>query len=272
MKRILFSLLAILVSFSLLMSFAACGGDKPKDEGNMETTAVVSDDSNVTEAPIDNEAVSYVVIPESEAVDSSFFDTAAFVGDSVSLKLSNYCDSTFALGNAQFFTSGSLGAGNALWELSDPESVHPTYQGEQMLIEDCVALSDADRVYIMLGMNDLGLYGVEETLANYKTLVDRILEKSSNVQIIVESMTPMTADSPIMGALNNDVIKEYNNELKSLCETEGWLYTDVASVMYDEAGEALRLEYCSDPDSMGIHFTDEGCEAWIDYLKTHTPK
>ncbi len=273
MKKIVFSVVALLMCCCLFMSLTACGGgnsgatNAPSESNPVATDSPVSTDTPVTVAPVD-----YVTIPESEAVEADFFNDCAFVGDSVSLKLSYYCADGVALGNAQFFTSGSLGTNNALWELSNPEQVFPTYQGESMLIEDCVALSGAKRVYIMLGMNDLGLYGIDATVESYKTLVERILEKSPNVQIIIESMTPMTADSPIMGALNNDVIKEYNSRLKEMCEAEGLLFTDVASVMYDASGDALKPEYCSDPDAMGIHFTEAGCEAWVNYLKTHAPK
>ena len=36
----------------------------------------------------------------------------------------------------------------------------------------------------------------------------------------------------------------------------------------DENGDLIP-EYCSDGEDMGIHFTDEGCQKWIEYLKTH---
>ena len=52
----------------------------------------------------------------------------------------------------------------------------------------------------------------------------------------------------------------------------------------DEAGRVLACQavvtgdgegylptaYCSDPQGMGIHFTDTACQVWIDYLRTHT--
>lgn len=273
MKKIVLCILSVLMCMALVMGLTACSGGSTEGTKATEGTAPATTGTPAgTDTPATLAPVDYVTIPESSAVDASFFNDAAFVGDSVSLKLSYYCADGVALGNAQFFTSGSLGTNNALWPLSHPESVHPEYQGEQKLIEDCVALSGAKRVYIMLGMNDLGLYGIDATVESYKTLVDRILEKSPSVQIIIESMTPMTADSPITGSLNNDVIKEYNGRLKELCEAEGWLFTDVASVMYDDSGNALKPEYCSDPEVMGIHFTEAGCEAWVNYLKTHAPK
>lgn len=261
MKNFSIRILLAVVCIMIITMAAACGGN--------EVTNTLPDDSNNTTitAPVIN--------PPSDGdgsnapVDANYFNDAAFVGDSVSLKLNYYCATTGDLGKAQFFTSGSLGAGNALWEVSD-ESVHPSYQGEKMLIEDCLAASGASKVYIMLGMNDIGLYGVDDTVANYETLMDRILAKCPDIQIIIQSMTPMTETSNILGdTLNNQSIKEYNGKLKTLAEERGWGFVDVASVMYDESGSQLNAEYCSDPVDMGVHFTEAGCAAWIDYLKTH---
>lgn len=110
--------------------------------------------------------------------DWSFFDDAVFIGDSVSLKLRNYVieqrktDPGF-LGSAQFLTSGSLGSGNALWEVSD-ESVHPAFQGVKMRLEDSIPLTKAKKVFIMLGINDLNVYGIDGAIDNYTTLLELI--------------------------------------------------------------------------------------------------
>lgn len=199
-----------------------------------------------------------------QPVGADFFNDAVFVGDSVSLRLTYYCQShKGVLGTSQFLTSGSLGSGNALEKISE-DSVHPVYQGEKMLIEDGVKASGAKKVFIMLGMNDIGLYGVEDSVKNMETLVERILEKSPDVEIYIQSMTPMLKETQLK-QLNNPNLDKYNQQLKALCEEKGYHFADVASVMKDEEGNLIP-EYCSDPEGMGIHFTDAGAQAWIDYL------
>ncbi len=211
------------------------------------------------------------LVPEQTAVDGSWFDDAVFVGDSVSLRLNYYESAVDKLGGAQFLTAGSLGSGNALWPVSDG-SVHPAYQGEKMSLEDSVAKSGAKKLYIMLGMNDLAVYGVDGTVENLTTLLKNIQAKTPDLTVFVETMTPMTATSNILGSgLNNDVIREYNKKLEEMCNTNGWYLVDVASVMYAEDG-TLKADYCSDPEDMGVHFTNTGCEAWIQYLLTHVPQ
>ena len=204
------------------------------------------------------------------APDWSWFDDAVFVGDSVSLKLKNYVtkmrqtDPDF-FGKAQFLTSGSLGSGNALWDVSG-ESVHPSFRGEKMLLEDSIPLTGAKKVYIMLGTNDIGLYGIDGAIENMTTLLERILTNAPDVSIYIQSATPICQGAEKKN-LNNANMELYDSKLQSLCEEKGYHFVDVASVMRDENG-FLPLDYCSDPEGLGIHFTDLACEIWLNYLRT----
>ena len=291
MKKHITKFFAVVLCVVMLASFAACGSSSeatadtkaPQETTSAqvttsaatEETQSTTEDSDSGESSSAGDSNTQVNTPgavgESSAVSESYFDNVAFVGDSVSLKLSYYAASTGKLGNAQFFTAGSLGAANALWEVSD-ESVHPSYNGTKMLVEDCIANSGASVVYIMLGMNDIGLYGIDDTISNYEALIGRIKDKAPSVKIVVQSMTPMTSTSTILGSsLNNDNIKTYNSRLSSLCSANGWAFVDVASVMYDAQGINLNRDFCSDPDGLGVHFTEAGCEKWVEYLCTHAP-
>lgn len=207
-------------------------------------------------------------ISKGAEADLSYFDDVVFIGDSVSVMLQYYCASTKALGNAKFLCAGSLSATNALWPVSD-QSVHPTYQGKKMLVEDGVAASGAKKVYIMLGINNIG-YGVTRARDDMVLLIDRILQKAPGCQIYIQSVTPMAETSTIVtNMLNNEKIKEYNNAMLTLCEENGWYFVNVSEVFRDENG-FLPSEDCSDNYSMGIHFTNAAAEKWVNYLRTHT--
>ena len=204
----------------------------------------------------------------------SWFNDAVFVGDSVSLKLTMYESSVDRLGKAQFLTAGSLSATNALWDVSD-RSVHPKYKGKKQKIEDSIAqMKGVKKVYIMLGMNDINAVGINNGIKNFEKLCNKILEKSPDVQIYVQSVTPLMKGSKSSvnkeGKLNNKSIYEYNKKLAALAQKRGWYFVNVSEVMYDDNGY-LKKDYCGDPDGMGLHFTNAGCKAWIDYLLTHTP-
>ena len=199
-------------------------------------------------------------------VDAAWFDDAVFVGDSVTLKLSYYCeDHPEALSDTQFFCAGSLSYTNALWPLDDPDAVHPYYQGQTYLTEDCAKVTGAKKVFIMLGMNDIGLSGVDGAMENANTLIGNIKKNSPDVTFYIESVTPMipSAEGDV---LNNTKIRELDERLEQFANENGYQYLDLYHALADEDG-CLPLEYCGDPDGQGIHFTDEACEVWVQYLK-----
>lgn len=217
-----------------------------------------SESSKASESEISEDEVS------KEEVDSSWFNDAVFIGDSITLKLSYYADNG-SLGEAEFLCSGSLGYGAALKDIDAEGNVHPTYEGEKYTVDDGIKMLGRKKVFIMFGMNDIGLYGIDDSIKNMKTLIGRILEKSPEADIYIQSVTPMLGDMQLKD-LNNDSISEFNKKLKAESEKLGCKYLDVASVMKDDKGNLIP-EYCGDPDAMGIHFSNDGCKAWVTYLK-----
>ena len=244
--------------------------DAMATEAGRDAVLVSTEDGAYDSVYAEYAAIFSAPVPESEGVDVSYFDHVVFVGDSVSVKLQYYCASTKALGNATFLCAGSLSATNALWEVSS-DSPHPTYQGQKMSIEDSIALSGADKVYIMLGMNNIS-FGLEDSTGDMVKLIDRILEKSPDVAIVIQAVTPMTAASRTANEwLNNDSIQTYNQRMQEICRERGWYYLAVDEAFKDADGN-LIAEYCSDPEEMGIHFTTEAAAVWVEYLKTHVPE
>lgn len=201
---------------------------------------------------------------ETSAVEAEWFDDAVFIGDSVTLKLSYYADNG-SLGKAEFLCQGSLGYGNALWDLNAKGNVHPSYEGKKYTVDEGAKMLGAKKIFIMFGMNDIGLYGVDDSVENMEKLTDRVAKKNPDAKIYIQSVTPML-DKKQLSDLNNKSIDSFNDKIKAVCEKKGYAYLDVASVMKDEKGN-LKSEYCSDPESMGMHFSDEGCAQWVDYLK-----
>ena len=209
-------------------------------------------------------------VPASDPVPASWFDNAVFIGDSVSVGLEYYQNSTKALGNATMLCAVSFNAINALLPVSST-SLHPSYKGVKRLLEDNIKACGAKNVYIMLGMNGL-TYSVDYTMERMETMINNILKKNPSVNIIIESVTPMTNNSYLIAryGYSNNRINQFNERLKKLCAKRKWYYVDVASALKDSSG-ALRTDFCSDNYDMGIHVTNAACAAWVEYLKTHVP-
>ncbi len=196
--------------------------------------------------------------PTYETVDSSFFDDAVFVGDSISLKLSY--DTSGRLGNAQFLVQGSYGVGNAIFDV-----LPTTYRGNTYNnLEDAIAATGAKKLFIMMGMNDIGLYGIDGTIENWKTLLELIRTACPGIEIYIQSMTPVWTGGE-KGGLTNPNINEYNNKLRAFAAENGCGFIDVAPFMRDETG-GLATAFCSDNY---VHLSDAGVDMWIKVLKAH---
>ena len=207
-------------------------------------------------------------VPACAPIDPSWFDDAAIVGDSVSYYLRFYLGEK-GLGNATILQAGSLSSTNALWDVSDA-SVHPSYLGQKMKVEDAIVLCGAKKVYIMLGSNDIGL-GLDKAVNTYVTFLESILRQAPDVQIYIQSVTPMTNGSTRADSiLNNTSISQYNARMKEICQERGWYFLDVASVVTGPDGYLIQ-SYCSDHPTMGMHLTPDAVGLWVDYLRTHVP-
>ena len=200
--------------------------------------------------------------------DPAFFNDAVFVGDSVTMGLRNYTTAQRnkgkeCLGTAQFLCFGSMSYTNTIGSVT-AESMHPTYKGKKVRIEDGVQLCGAKKVFIMLGMNDFAAYSEKEWKQNIRTQLDRIRSKNPDVAIYLESVTPIM-NGMEHGRFKNANIKTFNAYLQQLCDERGYTYVDIYHVLADENGY-LKKAYCGDPGGMGIHMSPEGSAAWVQYL------
>ena len=252
------------LTLSLLLALAACGPaqDAADPTGEDSTTNQTGEtdspeDTQTTQENQENQdgqngqngeaAADIVSVPESAPVDAGWFDDAAFVGDSVSVTLANYNSSYGTLGKAKFFCSVSLSQTNALSYQAGNERLpeYPAGSGQHPRIEDGIAASGAKKVYLMLGMNCIAS-GVDRVSQDLVTLVSKIQEKSPGIAVLIESVTPMTADSPRAdGSLNNFTIQEFNEKMKAICQEKQWYYVNVAEAVTGDAG-ALKAEYSGD--------------------------
>ncbi len=229
-----------------------------------QTSTKESTSESSAEVSQESEAVSSQ--PTGQPVDTSWFNDALFIGDSVTLKLSYYSD-TGAVGDAMFLCAGSLGYNNAQWGYDHPDNVHPVYNGIKYTVEDGVAMLQPKKIFIMLGMNDIGLYGVDGAVEGMKSLTAKIQQRCPGAVIYVQSVTPMLSYKQLSD-LNNTTIAAFDQAIQPICQERGYIYLDVASAVNDGYGNLMEA-YCSDATAMGLHFSDAGCEAWVNYLKSH---
>lgn len=197
----------------------------------------------------------------------SFFADAIFVGDSVTVGLSNYYDKLHGAiftDTTQFLAQ--VGCSAKMCISSNPTEKYqrfmPSYGGRLCRIEDGIALSGAKKVFIDYGLNDLTGSTANEFLANFTTLINRIQEKNPSVQIYVISTTYVVCDAQT-GMLTNGNIRKANEAVKAYCQENGLGYINVADYIADEDG-GLNPRYSSD---QYVHQNSKSYEMWVKVLR-----
>lgn len=198
---------------------------------------------------------------------AEYYDNSVFIGDSIMLGFRNYSSKaeTF-VHDIDFLAVGSYSALNAMKPVTG-KNVHPMYKGKKYQVWDAVPLVGSERAFILLGMNDISPLGLEGARDTYKEVIDKILEKSPDIEINIISVT-YTLKGQGKGKLNNSNIGKYNVLLKEMAEENGWGYIDLCTPISDGAGN-LGEEYCSDGF---VHLSKSAYAVWEKELTLHAEK
>ncbi|MCI9011120.1 MULTISPECIES: GDSL-type esterase/lipase family protein [unclassified Oscillibacter] len=196
-------------------------------------------------------------LPETEAVEDTYFDGAVFLGDSRTEGLSLYS----GLKTGYFYT-----AVGATVESVFSKKNFETEGGEKVPLLDAVAEQDCDKIYIMLGINELGWSKVKTFHDQYAKLVDRVRADHPEAKIVLQSIPPVSAKQEAKKTyVNNARIAEYNGVIQALAEEKECYFLDVAACL--TGGDGLLPK---DLNFDGIHLNPAGCKVWLNYLRTHS--
>ena len=196
-------------------------------------------------------------LPETEAVEDTYFDGAVFLGDSRTEGLFLYS----GLKTGHFYT-----AVGATVESVFSKKNFETESGEKVPLLDAVAEQDCDKIYIMLGINELGWSKVKTFHDQYAKLIDRVREDHPEAKIVLQSIPPVSAKKKKKKTyVNNDRISDYNEVIRTLAEEKECYFLDVAACLSDGNGLLPK-----DLNFDGIHLNPAGCKVWLNYLRTHS--
>ncbi len=197
-----------------------------------------------------------VTVPEGASVTDYYFTDAVFVGDSRTEGLKMY--SGLPVGN--FFSGVGLSVDKVFTEPL------VSLNGNLLTVADALRQAEYDKVYIMLGLNELGWVYESVFADDYGRIIDVIRESHPDAVIYVQSIIPVSRwkDGSNDIYTNANVVR-LQKALCRMCEEKGVNYVNVAECMQDESG---FLPGDATPD--GVHLTAEYCQIWMDYLRTHT--
>lgn len=195
-------------------------------------------------------------VPEAEAVEDDWFADAAFVGDSLTDGLLLY--------------SGIRGADNLSYKGMTVQTVRTDkvirQDGAKYTPLEALGRKTYGKVYILLGVNELGWYNDQRFYDCYAQLVDLVREAQPDAQIYLQTLLPVTAEkSESHEWLKNEKVAVYNALIAQLAQEKEVYLVDAHAALADADG-VLPAEKSTD----GVHLTRSGYEIWADYLRRHT--
>ena len=189
----------------------------------------------------------------------TYFEDTGIVGDSITYVMSQYEQMHDLLGNTTFIARG--GCSIVGFVLNSKGII---YQGVESRVEDVIAAYGVKKAYIMLGQNDLRQLPVEQDLENYGILIERIREKSPDLEIFIQSCTPEWRKNGGNNAQNQKIF-EFNEQLKIFCEENNMHYVDIAPYIIDHTN-MMPTEYMNGDE---IHINAAGCISRMRALRAY---
>lgn len=208
------------------------------------------DDGRISES-IDSPAV---VQKQETPVDDSFFADSVFIGDSRMMGFRNSSGIT----QGDFLTSVGLST-EAMSDqvIATAEGTISVYQG--------LSGKQYDKIYLMLGTNDLGYYPWENFEPNFLNIVQQFHKLQPDATIYVCSVIYVNEALVSASYNNNDNVRKVNGYQLDVCEQEDYCYYLNLNEIFTNGYGALMENASSD----GIHLYEEYCKQMLSYLKNH---
>lgn len=201
-------------------------------------------------------------VPEFGKVDLSWFNDAAFLGDSLTVGYSDY----------------NINVGDALicaYEGASPNDIvnrttmTSNARGDEIPL-DVLSQAQPKKLYVLMGANSLA-YSTENDegfLNYYGRMLDELKAALPDTTIFVQSVLPVQAEvQDKMPGLKPDRVSSINASLSAMAAEKGCLYLALNEAFVDENGY-LKADFAQ-PD--GLHLSGSGYSTWVDYLRTHVP-
>lgn len=191
-------------------------------------------------------------------VDDDYFYDALFIGNSRTVGLSMF-------GSMPEETTFYATVGMNIYDLMTSSAQVPPEEGPEQSFSSVISGNQYGKIYIMLGINDLGTGTSESFTEYYKSVIDQIHQQQPNAIIYIQSIINISAERDAQGdAISNANINEKNALLKQLANNDYIYYLDVNEVLIDSNGY-LNADYTSD----GIHLGGGSLSLWENYLYSH---
>lgn len=202
-----------------------------------------------------------VALPQSGRVTREHFNTATFLGDSITEGMAIY-----ATGYTNAQVRGYRSAGPQI--IVNNSVVHDYARNVDEAALDAIVASQPDFLYVLFGTNALVNQGSEDSfIAYYDKMIEILQQNLPGVAIYIQAI-PGVQETVVQTkpGLDNARIQTINNMLANIALTRGCYFVNIQEALTYPDGSQIDEYQTSD----GIHMGPAGYAAWADYLATHT--
>lgn len=235
---------------------AIAGADKPaRQNTEPETTAETTAENTSTDGQSSEAIDDPNVVPEqAESVDDSYFTDAVFIGDS---RMEGFRNAS-GITQGDFLTS----VGMTLTSLST-ETVS-TSEG-QITVYQGLSGKKYNKIYLMLGANDLGFYPMSDFLSVATGALETIHELQPQAVIYICDVIYVEEAKVVTSYVNNANVQTVNGYLLEACQNLPYCYYVNLNEIFSDGYHELIYGASAD----GVHLNPEYLQQMLEYLKSH---
>lgn len=191
-------------------------------------------------------------------VEDDYFADAVFIGDSRTVGMFEY-------GGLEEISTFYASSGLTIYKLLDAEIVKVPGQKKKITVEEALQENTFAKVYLMIGINEMGTGTVETFTERYAEVVTCLQELQPDAVIYIQGIMKVSTERSSKGDyITNEGIEARNAELAKLADNEKIFYLDVNPLLCDETG-GMVASYTFD----GVHLKAKYIQIWKEFLKTH---
>lgn len=188
-------------------------------------------------------------------VPREYFDDALFIGDSRVTGVELYS----GWDNLTYYAEGGM----TVYSMFQSKTAQ--VEGQTLTIEEALRKRSFGKIYLEIGINEMGTGTVDSFMEAYEAAVDHLRELQPDAILYVCGiMYVEQSKSESDPIFNNPAIQERNDRIAALADGENIFYLDINEVVTDETGN-LNPDYTWDE----VHLLGKYDVIWLEYFSSH---